>query len=56
MDDGAAREEWGWQPTYGLADMTLDMLDKLRAKLLAHRVAPAPEAAGTAGPARGGKA
>jgi nucleoside-diphosphate-sugar epimerase len=51
MDDGAAREEWGWQPTYGLADMTLDMLDKLRTKLLAHRVASASTAAGTAGTA-----
>ena len=57
MDDSAAREEWGWQPTYGLADMTLDMLDKLRAKLLAHRrVAGAPDAAGTAGTARGAQA
>jgi nucleoside-diphosphate-sugar epimerase len=60
MDDGAAREEWGWQPTYGLPDMTLDMLDKLRAKLLAHRRAPggpdaagARDAAGAAGTARG---
>jgi nucleoside-diphosphate-sugar epimerase len=41
MDDGAAREEWGWQPTYGLPDMTRDMLDKLRPRLLAHRAGAA---------------
>jgi nucleoside-diphosphate-sugar epimerase len=29
IDDSAAREEWGWQPTYGLKRMTADMLDKL---------------------------
>jgi nucleoside-diphosphate-sugar epimerase len=29
IDDSAAREEWGWQPTYGLQKMTADMLDKL---------------------------
>jgi nucleoside-diphosphate-sugar epimerase len=26
MDDGAAREEWGWQPDYDLAAMTADMI------------------------------
>jgi nucleoside-diphosphate-sugar epimerase len=30
IDDGAARKEWGWKPKYGLAEMTKDMLDKLR--------------------------
>jgi nucleoside-diphosphate-sugar epimerase len=29
IDDSAAREEWGWQPSYDLASMTIDMLDKL---------------------------
>lgn len=29
IDDSAAREEWGWQPEYDLAAMTVDMLDKL---------------------------
>jgi nucleoside-diphosphate-sugar epimerase len=29
IDDSAAREEWGWQPSYDLASMTADMLDKL---------------------------
>lgn len=30
IDDSAAREEWGWKPTYGLEAMTVDMLEKLR--------------------------
>lgn len=34
MDDSCAREEWGWRPTYDLATMTVDMLDKLSARLL----------------------
>lgn len=29
MDDSAAREEWGWDPSYDLAMMTEDMLDVL---------------------------
>lgn len=33
MDDGAAREEWGWQPEYDLSAMTRDMIEKLRLKL-----------------------
>jgi nucleoside-diphosphate-sugar epimerase len=37
MDDGAAREEWGWRPTFELAGMIDDMLEKLSLKLLAHR-------------------
>jgi len=32
IDDSAAREEWGWQPEYGLAAMTADMLDKLSSR------------------------
>jgi nucleoside-diphosphate-sugar epimerase len=35
VDDGAAREEWGWQPAYDLASMTRDMLAKLGAHPLA---------------------
>ena len=30
IDDSAARQEWGWEPSYDLAAMTVDMLDKLR--------------------------
>lgn len=33
IDDSAAHDEWGWQPEYDLASMTLDMLDKLKRKL-----------------------
>jgi nucleoside-diphosphate-sugar epimerase len=29
LDDSAAREEWGWEPSYDLAAMTKDMLDVL---------------------------
>lgn len=35
MDDGAARQEWGWAPRYDLPAMVQDMLAKLRAKLAA---------------------
>jgi nucleoside-diphosphate-sugar epimerase len=34
IDDSAAREEWGWQPSYDLAAMTVDMLDKLGKRLI----------------------
>ena len=30
IDDSAARQEWGWEPSYDLAAMTADMLEKLR--------------------------
>jgi threonine 3-dehydrogenase len=33
VDDTAAREEWGWQPDYGLDAMVKDMLRKLTARL-----------------------
>lgn len=33
LDDTCAREEWGWKPTFDLDSMTVDMLDKLSAKL-----------------------
>ena len=29
LDDSAARQQWGWEPKFGLADMTVDMLKKL---------------------------
>jgi nucleoside-diphosphate-sugar epimerase len=29
LDDSAAREDWGWQPRYGLAEMTREMLAAL---------------------------
>lgn len=29
IDDGAARQEWGWNPDFDLATMTVDMLKKL---------------------------
>jgi nucleoside-diphosphate-sugar epimerase len=29
IDDSAAREEWGWEPDYGLPEMVADMLQKL---------------------------
>jgi len=29
IDDTAAREEWGWKPSYNLQSMTKDMLEKL---------------------------
>lgn len=34
MDDSCARNEWDWKPQYDLASMTVDMLEKLRARLL----------------------
>ncbi|MBR0091801.1 MAG: L-threonine 3-dehydrogenase, partial [Lachnospiraceae bacterium] len=33
LDDGAAREEWGWSPRFDLPAMTEDMLRNLRLKL-----------------------
>jgi len=33
IDDSAARREWGWKPSYDLATMTSDMLDKLGRRL-----------------------
>ena len=29
IDDGAARKDWGWNPTYDLTAMTKDMIEKL---------------------------
>ena len=33
IDDSAAREEWGWEPSYDLAAMTADMLEKLESRM-----------------------
>jgi nucleoside-diphosphate-sugar epimerase len=33
IDDSAAREEWGWQPSFDLDGMTADMLKNLETKL-----------------------
>ena len=32
IDDAAAREEWGWKPTFGFEAMTADMLEQLGAR------------------------
>jgi len=32
IDDSSARLEWGWKPTFNLANMTKDMLEKLSEK------------------------
>ncbi len=34
MDDSCARKEWGFNPKFNLESMTIDMIDKLRKKLL----------------------
>jgi nucleoside-diphosphate-sugar epimerase len=38
IDDSAAREEWGWEPSYDLAAMTADMLEKLSQRHAAGRL------------------
>lgn len=37
LDDTAARTEWGWSPSYDIATMTKDMLEKLQPRLRAAR-------------------
>ncbi|HON18323.1 MAG TPA: L-threonine 3-dehydrogenase [Salinivirgaceae bacterium] len=32
LDDSCARNEWGWNPQYNLAAMTMDMLEKIEEK------------------------
>jgi nucleoside-diphosphate-sugar epimerase len=32
LDDSCARAEWGWNPTFNLAAMTIDMLEKIQEK------------------------
>jgi nucleoside-diphosphate-sugar epimerase len=34
MDDSCAREEWDWKPTFTLDQMTVDMIENLRKRLL----------------------
>ena len=36
IDDGPAREDWGWKPDYDLAAMTKDMFEKLSRRLSSH--------------------
>jgi nucleoside-diphosphate-sugar epimerase len=43
IDDSAAREEWGWQPSYDLAAMTVDMLAKLGRRHAEGRLYPGDE-------------
>jgi nucleoside-diphosphate-sugar epimerase len=38
LDDGAARQEWGWDPRFDLAAMVRDMLENLERKLSAQEV------------------
>ena len=33
IDDSAARDEWGWQPSFNLASMTADMIQRLTPRL-----------------------
>jgi nucleoside-diphosphate-sugar epimerase len=40
IDDTAAREEWGWEPDYDLAAMTVDMLDRLKRRHAQGRLYP----------------
>jgi nucleoside-diphosphate-sugar epimerase len=35
IDDNIAHIEWGWKPTYDLASMTKDMIEKLTRKFTA---------------------
>ncbi len=42
LDDHAAREEWGWSPTYDLPAMTADMLQQLGTRLGADPQAGSP--------------
>jgi nucleoside-diphosphate-sugar epimerase len=33
VDDAAARSEWGWKPEYDLPRMTVEMIERLGARL-----------------------
>ena len=33
IDDGFARKDWGWKPSYDLSSMTKDMIEKLSARM-----------------------
>jgi nucleoside-diphosphate-sugar epimerase len=45
IDDRAARTEWGWEPQYDLAAMTVDMLEKLGKRHAEGRLYPGDEVA-----------
>ncbi|WP_321519120.1 NAD-dependent epimerase/dehydratase family protein [uncultured Bacteroides sp.] len=34
LDDTCAREEWGWKPQFNLESMTVDMIEKLKNRIL----------------------
>jgi len=38
IDDSVARREWGWNPTYDLAAMTKDMIEKLAKRFSEHHL------------------
>lgn len=44
LDDSAARADWGWRPAYDLAQMTADLIPKIRALLSEHAHALDPVA------------
>ncbi|MCK5023884.1 MAG: NAD-dependent epimerase, partial [Candidatus Aenigmarchaeota archaeon] len=33
IDDSEARKDWGWEHEFGLSEMTVDMIERLSAKL-----------------------
>ena len=45
IDDRAARQEWDWQPSYDLAAMTADMLEKLGKRHAEGRLYPGDDVA-----------
>jgi nucleoside-diphosphate-sugar epimerase len=45
IDDSAARQEWGWKPSYDLASMTADMLDRLGKRHAQGRLYPGDQVA-----------
>jgi len=45
IDDSAARQEWGWQPSYDLVTMTADMLERLGKRHAEGRLYPSDELA-----------
>jgi threonine 3-dehydrogenase len=36
LDDRRAREDWGWRPSFDLAQMTDDLIPRIRALLVRH--------------------
>jgi nucleoside-diphosphate-sugar epimerase len=45
LDDSAARKQWDWQPSYDLAAMTVDMLDRLGKRHAAGQLYPGKQVA-----------